>query len=141
MDDIFIGTGILLKDLGEWHFCWMIPSYVLKIKMKRMRFFFSGKPLSSPSNITLSMTDTTGIEFSATVIAHPEPRFELRYDNGTINNRMMGTLHRNDVNNFTIYFNQTVVEPNDYRTYHLIVSNSFGETAVFVNVLPQSEYS
>lgn len=110
-------------------------------KNKTYEIFFSGKPQSSPSNITLSVTDTTGIEFSATVIAHPEPRFELRYDNGTINNRMMGTLHRNAVNNFTIYFNQTVVEPNDYRTYHLIVSNSFGETAVFVNVLPQSEYS
>lgn len=52
----------------------------------------------------------------------------------------MGRLTRNAVNNFTIHYNQTVVEQDDFGTYHLFVSNAFGETTVFFNVLPQSKY-
>lgn len=44
------------------------------------------------------------------------------------------------MNNFTIHFNQTVIEPDDYGTYHLLVSNAFGEIIVILNVLPQSKY-
>lgn len=86
------------------------------------------------------MCDTTGIEFSTTFIAYPEPRYELRYENGTINNRMVGSITRNAVNNYTIHFNQTVVEKADYGTYRLQVSNPFGETVVVLNILPQSEF-
>lgn len=84
------------------------------------------------------MTDTSGIDFSTTVIAYPEPRYELRYENGTTSNKMMGSVTRNAVNNFTIRLNQTSVEQADFGTYRLIVSNPFGETAVVLNVVPQS---
>lgn len=103
-------------------------------------FLILGKPRSFKRNITLGVSNTTGIEFSTTVIAYPEPLYELRYDNGTRNTRMVGSISRNAVNNFTIHFNQTVIEPDDYGTYHLLVSNAFGEIIVILNVLPQSKY-
>lgn len=86
------------------------------------------------------MTDTSGIDFSTTVIAYPEPFYELRYENGTTSNRMMGSITRNAVNNFTIRLNQTSVEQADFGTYRLLVSNRFGETVVVLNVIPQSEF-
>lgn len=86
------------------------------------------------------MTDTSGIDFTTTVIAYPEPRYELRYENGTTSNNMMGSITRNDVNNFTIRFNQTAVKQDDYGIYRLLVSNPFGETVVVLTVIPQSEF-
>uniref|UniRef100_A0A8W8LDI6 Fibronectin type-III domain-containing protein n=1 Tax=Magallana gigas TaxID=29159 RepID=A0A8W8LDI6_MAGGI len=52
---------------------------------------------------------------------------------------MMGRLTRNAVNDFTISYNQTVVEQGDFGTYHLCVSNAFGEITVFLNVIPQTK--
>lgn len=103
-------------------------------------FLILGKPQSFKRNITLGVSDTTGIAFSMTVIAYPEPLYELRYDNGTKNTRMVDSISRIAVNNFTIHFKQTVVEQDDYGIYHLLVSNTFGESIVILNVLPQSKY-
>lgn len=113
---------------------------MLENKSTKLFNFISGSPRLYDTNITLGVTDILGIEFSTTVFAYPEPRYELRYDNGTINNRMVGSITRNAVNNYTIHFNQTVVKQEDFGTYHLLVSNIFGETTVFLNVLPQSKY-
>lgn len=101
--------------------------------------FFTGKP-QSDNNITLGVTDTTGIEFSVTVIAHPEPQYELEFENRTTINRFANRIALNAVNNFTIHFNQTIVEQSDYGVYRLRVYNSFGETYTFVNVIPQSKF-
>lgn len=86
------------------------------------------------------MTDTTGIEFSSIIIAYPKPQYELQYENGSKNNQMMHCVTMNAVYNYTIRYNQTVVNQGDYGTFHLIVNNSYGETTVYVNVIAQSEY-
>lgn len=52
---------------------------------------------------------------------------------------MMGSKIRNEINNFTFHFNQTVVNVDDYGTYRLIIYNDFGQETIFVNVLPQSK--
>lgn len=92
------------------------------------------------TNFTLGVTDTTGINFSTIVIAHPEPSIELEYENGTVPDQMMKSIIRNAVNNFTIRISQAVVNQSDFGVYHLKVRNLFGETIVIVNVIPQSEY-
>lgn len=86
------------------------------------------------------MTDTTGIEFSTTILAYPEPHYELRYENGTQNLKMVDSITRHSLYNFTIHFNQTMVEQSDYGTYILVLNNLFGEDFVYVNVIPQSKY-
>lgn len=86
------------------------------------------------------MTDTTGIKFSTTVIAYPEPYYELQNDNGTTITKMTDSITKNAVYNFTIFFNQSSVKQDDYGTYHLKVNNSYGETIISVNVIPQSKY-
>lgn len=102
--------------------------------------FVSGKPQIYNKNITLGVTDTTGIEFSTTVIAYPEPRFEMRYLNGTINNQMVASITRNAVNNFTIHVNQTDIKNDDYGLYLLVLMNPYGDASTYVNVIPQSKY-
>lgn len=99
-----------------------------------------GKPQLSATNITLGVTDITGLEFSTTVFAYPEPLYELQFENGTKASQMTGRITANSINNFTIYYNQTVVKQDDYRTYHLRVNNLFGEAIIYVNVLPQRKY-
>lgn len=86
------------------------------------------------------MTDTTGIEFSSTIIAYPKPQYELQYENGSKNNQMMDSVITNAVYNYTILYNQTVVNQDDYGTFYLRVNNSYGETTVYVNVIAQSKY-
>lgn len=86
------------------------------------------------------MTDTTGIEFSTTVIAYPEPTFELKHENGTINNQMTNSIKWNGINNFTIHLSQAVVNQSNLGVYHLIITNTFGNITIFVNVISQSEY-
>lgn len=95
------------------------------------------KPKPNRYNITLGITDLTGIEFSTIVIAYPEPYYILENENGTTNNRMMASIARNAINNFTICFNQTNVQQSDYGTYFLKLTNSFGTATVPINVLPQ----
>lgn len=100
---------------------------------------FLGKPRSYYTNVTLGVTDATGIEFSVIVVAYPKPQYELQFENGTKNSQMTGSITSNSVNNFTIQFNQTAVEQSDYGTYRLRVNNSFGYTTLFLNVIPQSK--
>lgn len=89
------------------------------------------------TNITLEVTFSTIIEFSNTIIAYPEPLYELEYENGTRNNEMMIT--RNAVNNFTVYFRQVVVNQSSFGLYYLRKRIFFGESTVFVNVIDQSK--
>lgn len=90
--------------------------------------------------IILGVTCTTRIEFSTTLMAYPEPFFELQYENGTKNDQMKITITENKVNNFTIRIRQDGFEENNFGVYHLRASNNFGETTVIVNVIKQSKY-
>lgn len=104
-----------------------------------LSLLYIGKPKPHRKSITIGVNDTIGIEFSSIVVAYPEPFYELKYENGTKNNKMMGSIIRNAINNFTIHFNQTVVNQVDYGTYHLVIYNDFGDETIFVNILPQSK--
>lgn len=66
----------------------------------------------------------------------------MEYENGTAPDQMMRTISRNGnaVNNFTIRISQAVVNQSDFGVYHLKARNLFGEIAMIVNVIPQSEY-
>lgn len=44
--------------------------------------------------IILGVTCTTRIEFSTTLMAYPEPFFELQYENGTKNDQMKINITR-----------------------------------------------
>lgn len=103
--------------------------------------FFLGKPQLYANNITLGVTDATGIEFSTTVIAYPEPWYELENENGTRNTKIMSRITSKAVNIFTINFNQSFVNQEDYGTYYLRVGNIFGNRTVFINVIPQRKFS
>lgn len=85
------------------------------------------------------MTCTTGIELSTTIIAYPEPFYELQYENGTRNGQMITTITENEVNNFTVRIRQDVVEKSSFGVYHLRAINIFGETTVIVNIIKQSK--
>lgn len=98
-----------------------------------------GGPRANDYNITLGITDFSGIAFSTNVLGYPEPNFVLEYENGTQNDKMMGSITRRSINNFTVHYNQTFVEQSDYGTYHLKLSNPFGSRTVYVNVIPQSK--
>lgn len=98
-------------------------------------------PKPERTRITLGVTDTTGIDFSVTVLAYPSPQYELQSENGTVGNVMQKSLYRNAVNNFTLRFNKSKVDQSDYGIYHLIVSNPFGVATIFILVLPQSKIS
>lgn len=100
---------------------------------------FKGKPTPDITTITLAVTCTTGIEFSTTIIAYPEPVYELQYENGTRNDQMKTTITKNEVNNFTVRVRQDVVERRSFGVYFLRASNLFGETTVIVNVIRQSK--
>lgn len=90
------------------------------------------------TNITLGVTFTTGIEFATTIIAYPEPLYELEYKNGKRNYQMMNNITRNAVNNFTVYFRQPVVDQRSLGLYYLKLHNLFGESTVIVNVIEKS---
>lgn len=98
-------------------------------------------PKPETTHITLGVPDSTGIDFSVTVLAYPSPQYELQIENGTVDNIMQKSIYRNAVNNFTVRFNKTLVYQSDYGIYHLIVSNPFGVATIFILVLPQSKIS
>lgn len=100
----------------------------------------SGKPRSIKTNFTLGVTDSSGIEFSTTVIAYPKPQLDLKHANGTINKQMTNRILPNGTNTFTIHLSQAIVNQSDFGVYHLIITNAFGNITIFVNVVPQSEY-
>lgn len=100
---------------------------------------FKGKPTIDITTITLAVTCITGIEFSTTIIAYPEPVYELQYENGTRDDQMKTTITKNKVNNFTVRIKHDVAEKRSFGVYFLRASNMFGETTVIVNVIKQSE--
>lgn len=102
-------------------------------------FFPIGKPMSDKTNITLGVTWATGIEFSSTIIAYPEPLYELQYENGTTTTQIMSYITRNAVNNFTVRFRQREIDQSSFGLYYLRMSNIFGESTVIVDVIEQSK--
>nr|XP_034300634.1 B-cell receptor CD22-like [Crassostrea gigas] len=97
------------------------------------------KPMSDKTNITLGVTWATGIEFSSTIIAYPEPLYELQYENGTTTTQIMSYITRNAVNNFTVCFRQREIDQSSFGLYYLRMSNIFGESTVIVHVIEQSK--
>nr|XP_022287393.1 hemicentin-1-like isoform X3 [Crassostrea virginica] len=95
------------------------------------------KPVSDVSNITLGVTDDTGIVFSTTVIAYPRPQYALLFENGTKTRDILDSIDVNAINNFTIHFNKTRIKQDDLGFYRLYINNTFGETVIYVAVLPQ----
>lgn len=98
-------------------------------------------PKLETTNITLGVTDTTGIDFSVTVLAYPSPQYKLQREDGAIDNIMQNSIYMNAVNNFTLRFNKNIVDQSDFGIYNLIVSNPFGVATIFILVLPQSKIS
>lgn len=95
--------------------------------------------MPSPTKISLGITFGSEIDFSTTVIAYPEPHYELMYKNGSRNNQWKSNLTRNTLNSFTIHFSQTVFKLISFEVYHLVVRNALGEATVLVNVFKQSK--
>nr|XP_022339540.1 uncharacterized protein LOC111134632 isoform X4 [Crassostrea virginica] len=96
------------------------------------------KPKAHDDEITVAITSyTRRISMSTTVIAYPEPRYNLEYKNGTANNMMTVNLYKNAINNFTIYCEQQLVEEMDSVTYTLKLSNVLGASTVFINIRKQ----
>lgn len=93
--------------------------------------------MADATNITLAVTYIKGIEFSTTLIAYPEPLYELQYKNGTRTDQMIISITANEVNNFTVRIRQDVVQHRSFGVYHLRARNIFGETTVIVNVIKQ----
>lgn len=90
-----------------------------------------------PRKLSLGITFASVIDFSTTVIAYPEPHYELMFKNGSRNNQWKSDLIRNTLNNFTIHFSQTVFELISFEVYHLVVINALGEATILVNVFRQ----
>ena len=73
------------------------------------------------------------------MIAYPKPNYALLLGNKTKNNEIVDNITVNALNNFTVHFNKSIQEPADYGTYHLHINNTFGETTIFINVVPVSK--
>ena len=78
---------------------------------------------------------------STTVMAYPEPRYILKYENGTKNHMMTVHLQKNAINNFTVHCEQQFAQEIDSVTYILELSNVLGVSAVFIRILKQGKYS
>nr|XP_022289527.1 nephrin-like isoform X2 [Crassostrea virginica] len=94
-------------------------------------------PIPDVRNITLWVDEDNNFAFLTKIIAYPEPRFALLFENGLQPNGIKDSMTMNTVNNFTLYFYKTAVKQTDYGTYNLHINNTFGETTVFINVLMQ----
>nr|XP_022327036.1 B-cell receptor CD22-like isoform X1 [Crassostrea virginica] len=97
------------------------------------------KPTPDVTNITLGISNNSWFIFSTIVIAYPKPNYALLFGNRTKNNEIVDSITVNALNNFTVHFNKLIQEPADYGTYHLHINNTFGETTVFINVVPESK--
>lgn len=106
---------------------------------KLMLNSFIGKPITDIRNITLGVSDDQGFAFSTTVIAYPRPRYVVLFGNTTNNNGIWDSMTVNAVNNFTVHLNKTTVKQVDYGTYRLNITNFFGGSTVYVNVVPESK--
>ena len=78
---------------------------------------------------------------STTVMAYPEPRYILKYENGTKNQMMTVHLQKNAINNFTVHCEQQFAQEIDSVTYILELSNVLGVSTVFIRILKQGKYS
>ena len=99
----------------------------------------TGGPIPDVRNITLWVDEDNIFAFSTKIIAYPEPRYALLFENGLQPNGIRNSITMNTVNNFTLYFYKTNVQQTDYGEYNLHINNTFGEATVYINVLPQSE--
>lgn len=111
------------------------------LNLKTQFNYVTGMPKPETTHITLGVTDTTGIDFSVTVLAYPSPQYELQRENGTVDNIMQKSIYMNAMNNFTLRFQKNIIYQSDFGIYHLIVSNPFGVATIFILVLPQSKIS
>ena len=91
------------------------------------------------NNKTLGVSDEKGFAFSTSVIAYPQPRYVVLFGNSTNYNGIGNTMTVNAINNFTVHINKTNVKQADYGTYQIHVTNSFGGSTIYVNVVPQSK--
>ena len=78
---------------------------------------------------------------STTVMAYPEPRYILKYENGTKNHMMTVHLQKNAINNFTVNCEQQFAQEIDSVTYILELRNVLGVSTVFIRILKQGKYS
>ena len=78
---------------------------------------------------------------STTVMAYPEPRYILKYENGTRNNMMTVHLQKTAINNLTVHCEQQFSREMDSVTYILELSNFLGASTVFIRILKQGKYS
>ncbi|XP_078334163.1 neural cell adhesion molecule 1-like isoform X2 [Crassostrea virginica] len=95
------------------------------------------RPIPDVTNITLWVDGDNIFVFSTKIIAHPEPRYALLFENGLQPNGIRDSMTRNTVNNFSLHFYKTTVQQTDYGTYNLFIKNTLGEATVYINVLPQ----
>lgn len=96
--------------------------------------------MSDVKNTTIGISDDTrSFAFSTTVIAYPRPIYAVWFGNGTTKNGIFYNMTVNAINNFTVQLNKTTVEEADFGTYHLNISNTFGEALIHINVIPQSK--
>ena len=75
------------------------------------------------------------------MIAYPEPQYNLKYKNGTLNNEMKVNLHKNAMNNFTIFFEQQFIREIASVTYSLEFGNFLGSSTILVHILKQGRCS
>ena len=99
----------------------------------------TGRPIPDVRNHTIWVDEDIIFAFSTKIIAYPEPRYALLFENGLQPNGIRDSMTMNTVNNFTLYFYKTTVQQTDYGTYNLHINNTFGETTVYIDVLSQSE--
>ena len=112
----------------------------MKITVLLLKYtILSGKPSSEIHNITLGVSDDTGIAFSITISAYPKPHYVLLAENGSVNYEMVHSMSAIAVNKFTIHFSKTTVKLADFGTFVIYISNTFGTTSIYVNVIPQSK--
>lgn len=99
----------------------------------------SGKPTSEINNITLGASADKGFALSTTVIAYPKPHYVLLDEDGKIKNGIVHKMTVNAMNIFTIQLTKTTLEQDDYGTFVIFINNTFGETSIYVNLIPQSK--
>lgn len=63
----------------------------------------------------------------------------LLAEDGKIKNGTVHNMTVNAVNIFTIYLATTTLQQGDYGTFVIFINNTFGETSIYVNVIPQSK--
>nr|XP_022303134.1 titin-like isoform X2 [Crassostrea virginica] len=98
------------------------------------------KPTPQNAEITFAIPEIPAkVEWSTIVIAYPEPRFTVKYINGTNNSRISMSLSKNSLNNFTIHCEQQVDQGNHLGTFYLEVSNILGSSEILLHIVKQGK--